>query len=317
MIAVCGEALMDVFAGTPTPTGLALDARVGGSPFNLAVGLARLRQPVALLGAISTDFLGQRLWQALVDEGVEPGAVRRSAAPTTLSLVGTDSGGHPSYAFHGSAGADRDLPLDALAALDALPNALRALHLGSYTAIVPQVASTLRALVERMQHRCLIAYDPNLRLQVEPDRTRWRAMLDWMLPRADLVKLSDEDLRLLEPGLPIEIFARHARAQGCGLLIVTRGAHGALAWSRHAHAAAPAQPVALVDTVGAGDSFQAATLAWLAEHACLSAGAPGGLDADALHALLRFATAAAALTCGRRGADLPRRDAIDAALRGA
>ena len=166
MIVVCGEALMDVFAAGQTATGLMLDARVGGSPFNVAVGLARLKQPVAFLSAVSEGFLGERLMAALQSEGVDISAVARTAAPTTLSLVGLDAKGVPSYSFYGQGAADRQLQLTDLAALTGLAQSAQAVHLGSYATVVEPTASTLRALVEREHKRCLIAYDPNLRLNV-------------------------------------------------------------------------------------------------------------------------------------------------------
>ena len=114
MIVVSGEALMDVFAVDNTATGVRLDARIGGSPFNVAMGLARLAQPVAFFGALSQGFLGDRLMQALRDEGIHTGCTVRLDAPTTLSLVGLDAHGIPSYDFYGDSAADRRLPLDAL-----------------------------------------------------------------------------------------------------------------------------------------------------------------------------------------------------------
>ena len=145
MFMVCGEALMDVFAVGDTPTGVAMDARVGGSPFNVAVGLARLAQPVAFLGAVSNGFLGERLMRALGDEGVDLRFVARTDAPTTLGLVGLDAQGVPSYAFYGEGAADRQLSLQSLPP----PDAFGALHLGSYTTVIETTGSTLRALVER------------------------------------------------------------------------------------------------------------------------------------------------------------------------
>src|SRR5436190_13700178 len=97
MFVVCGEALMDVFALDETASGVLLDARVGGSPFNVTVGLARLKQPVAFLSTLSRGFLGERLLRALRDEGVDLSCTPRSDAHTTLGLVGIDARGVPSY----------------------------------------------------------------------------------------------------------------------------------------------------------------------------------------------------------------------------
>ena len=305
MIVVCGEALFDVFAAGETRTGFTLDAAVGGSPFNVAVGLARLQQPVAFLGTLSNGFAGERLLRALQAEGVDVRAVARSDAATTLGLVGLDEKGVPSYAFYGEGCADRLLALDDLARVPASPAAIT---FGSYATVVEPIASTLRALVERERGRALIVYDPNVRLNVEPALAAWIAQLEWMLPRTDLLKISDEDLGLLLPGTTPEAFAQRALEAGVRLVVVTRGAEGAIGWSAAgASAQVPTVPVQVVDTVGAGDTFQAALLTWLVERGKLDRAGLGGLDSQALHDALAFAARAAAITCSRRGADMPRR----------
>lgn len=304
MFVVCGEALFDVFATAETPTGMAMDARIGGSPFNVAVGLARLGQPVAFLSQISRGFLGERLMRALAAEGVAASTVQRSDAPTTLSLIGVDAQGVPSYAFYGEGCADRLLDESALAAL---PAGVKAINFGSYATVVGSTAATQRTLVERSQGRALIAYDPNIRLNVEPRLPVWRAQIEWMLPRTQLLKVSDEDLRLVWPGLAPAEFAARALAQGVALVVVTRGGEGASGWTATAQVDVPPVQVAVVDTVGAGDTFQAALLTWLAERDGLAAAALAVLSKDALAEALGFAARAAAITCSRRGADMPRR----------
>lgn len=308
MFVVCGEALMDVFAAGDTATGMALDARVGGSPFNVAIGLARLGQAVSFFGAISSGFLGDRLVRALRNEGVKTATTLRVDAPTTLGLVGLDAQGVPAYAFYGDRAADRQLGPDALRVLPAAP---RAVHVGSYTTVVEPVASTLRALVEREQGSGLVCYDPNIRLNVEPDLARWRQVLEWMLPRTHLLKISAEDLASLLPGVEPERFAERARRHGVRLVVVTRGSLGATAWSGKARTEVAAPATSVVDTVGAGDSFQAALLTWLAEHERLSVDTLATMEEAPLRDALRFAVRAATVTCSRRGADLPRRDELD------
>ncbi|HSV61028.1 MAG TPA: carbohydrate kinase [Variovorax sp.] len=307
MFVVCGEALMDVFAAGDTPTGTQLDARIGGSPFNVALGLARLAQPIAFFSAISTGFLGERLMQALRAEGVDTSSVARVDAPTTLGLVGLDAQGVPSYSFYGEGCADRLLHMDDLARL---PQQISAVQVGSFATVVGPIAATLRALIEREHRRTPICYDPNVRLNVEPDLAHWREMLAWMLPRTHLLKISEEDLALLRPGLGLAQFAGEALAAGVRLVVVTRGAEGACAWTRSGEAAVPARALTVIDTVGAGDTFQAALLTWLAEHGCLEIEAIGTLSSQQLEAVLDFAVQAAAITCGRRGADLPRRSEL-------
>jgi fructokinase len=307
MFVVCGEALMDVFGVRDTPGGMDMDARVGGSPLNVALGLTRLGQRAAFVCTLSRDFLGERIVRFLQNEGVDLSLLQRSASRTTLSLVGVDSRGVPAYSFYGEGAADRELDLQALGEL---PEQVRAIHLGSFAVAVQPVGTALRRLVERERARRLIVWDPNIRLNVQPDLAPWRELLEWMLARCDIVKISDEDLHVLLPGSTPEAFARRAQAAGCSLVVVTRGAQGAVAWSRSAQAEVAAQPADLVDTVGAGDTFQAAMLTWLAEAGLLAKEAPGTLDARSLAQMLEFAARAAAITCSRRGADLPRRDEL-------
>lgn len=308
MIVVSGEALMDVFAAGETRTGLMLDARIGGSPLNVAIGLARLAQPVAFFGAVGSGSLGQRLMKALADEGVGTECTARVAAPTTLSLVELDTHGVPQYAFMGQGAADRLLPLAALARVPAA----EAYQFGSYAMVVEPVAATQRALVEREWQRSVIAYDPNVRLNVEPDVQRWRDTLDWMLPRTTLLKVSDEDLALLYPGRRVEEVVPEWLADGVQLVVVTCGGEGAWAWTPREQLRAAPVRVEVVDTVGAGDTFQAALLTALAERGLLTRAQLARLQRDELAAVLAFAAQAAAITCSRRGADLPRRGELAA-----
>jgi fructokinase len=213
----------------------------------------------------------------------------------------------PSYSFYGEGGADRALPL---AAIDSVPDTTRALHLGSYAMVVEPVASTQRALVQRLHRRCLVAYDPNVRANVEPSLDRWRETLAWMAERTHLLKVSDEDLQRLYPGVPHAELAARWRAAGVAAVVVTHGGEGARAYLHDGELAVPPVRTEVADTVGAGDTFQAAMLAGLAER--------DALDPQALHLLpaafwaevLGFAARAAAVTCSRRGADLPRREEL-------
>ena len=242
--------------------------------------------------------------RTLVAEGVNTVAVARTDAPTTLSLIGLDAKGVPSYSFYGEGCADRLLSDDALAAL---PAGIQAINFGSYATVVGETAATQRKLVEREQGRALIAYDPNIRLNVEPSLLAWRTQIEWMLPRTQLLKVSDEDLALLYPGRSAEDFASEALAAGTLWVVVTRGGEGATSFTARGSVGVPTVKVNVVDTVGAGDTFQASLLTWLAETGRLSSEAMASLTIDETREALTFAAEAAAITCSRRGADLPRR----------
>lgn len=304
MFLVCGEALFDVFIGGESNRALHLDAHPGGSPFNVAIGLARLAQPVSFLGGIARDMLGDRLVGALDAEGVGTGLLSRFDAPTTLGMVELSAAGVPRYAFYGNGAADRLLTPDLL---PALATDVRAIHVGSYATVVEPVASALETLVRRERDSRLIAYDPNVRLNVEPSVARWREKVETLAGLAHLVKISDEDAHLLYAGETDDTLARRWLDMGAAVVVMTRGGKGASAWSAGGRVDVVAPPITVADTVGAGDTFQAAMLAWLAENAALDAGALATLSSGQLQAQLRFAARAAAITCSRRGADLPRR----------
>jgi fructokinase len=304
MILVCGEALMDVFSEQETASGLVLDARVGGSPFNVAVGLARMDQRVAFFGGLSQGFLGDRLRKALVAAHVDISFCPVVAAPTTLGLVGLLDDGSASYAFYGDGCADRLVLAEDIPELD---ERFTALHFGSYTTVVEPVASAQRLLVERERHTRLIVYDPNLRLNVEPELGRWTSTMTWMAAHVHIIKVSSEDLHAAFPGVPLNEVAKSWLGLGCRLVVVTRGGSGAIAFTQTEVVEVASPRVDVVDTVGAGDTFQAALLTWLSERGMLSVPAVESLGAQQLRLALEFASGAASMTCTRRGADMPRR----------
>ncbi|MBB3221190.1 carbohydrate kinase family protein [Pseudoduganella umbonata] len=309
MIIVCGEALFDVFCDGDAPGGYALAAKVGGSPFNVAIGLARLGARPLYFGGLSADMFGRKLAATLAEEGVDLSCAPRPAAPTALVTVDLDAGGVPAYTLYGTATAERAV---ALADVDRVPVEAAAIHVGSYCMAVEPVASALRALVTRQQGRSLIAFDPNVRLTIQPDRNAWTGAVAWMLPRTDLLKISDEDLRTLYPDMTPRAFLDLAIQSGVALAIVTRGGDGVLAATATlAPFDLPAVEVAVVDTVGAGDTFQAALLAYLARHGLLNRATLAGMEVRTLRAALDFAARAAAITCSRRGADMPRLAEVD------
>ncbi|MBC3205272.1 carbohydrate kinase [Pseudomonas sp. SWRI111] len=308
MYLVCGEALFDFFSEDDA-SGLAskvnFKAIAGGSPFNVAVGLRRLGVDSALFGGLSTDYLGRRLQQVLREEGVCPDYLVEFAAPTTLAMVAVGANGSPHYSFRGEGCADRQL---SAAHLPALGPEVRGLHVGSYSLVVQPVGDTLLQLVQRESGKRLISLDPNVRLNPEPNIDLWRERIATLVKLADLIKVSDEDLSLLypeqDPQNVIEGWLEHR----CQLVFLTRGGDGASVFSRrHGTWSVPAASVNIADTVGAGDTFQAALITWLSEHALDSVEGVQQLAREQIDAMLRFAVQAAALTCSKTGPDLPYR----------
>ena len=310
MILSCGDALFDVFANpTSSNASIALDARVGGSPLNVAVGLSRLGQSTAFLAKVSNDPFGRRLLAYLRAEGVDTDLIVRTNAPTTLAIVALDDKGVPTYSFYTSGTADRSLEVAELPAR--LPDAIRVVHIGSYTTALEPTASSLEALVTRERGRRFISYDPNIRPSIVPDPELWRRRVAALTAQAHLVKASVEDIQFLYPGAGVDGVLADWVARGAGLAVATMGEVGAMAVTKQGITARVSSPsIKVIDTVGAGDTFQAALLTWLAEHGRLSADGLATLSADELNALLAFAARAAAITCSRRGADMPRRSEL-------
>ena len=311
MYLVCGEALFDFFSEEDAggqASQVNFKAIAGGSPFNVAVGLRRLGIEVGLLAGLSSDYLGQRLRQVLRDEGVRDDYLVEFAAPTTLAMVALGANGSPHYSFRGEGCADRQLQLGHLPVLDAQ---VRGLHFGSFSLVVQPVADSLLALLRRESGQRLISLDPNVRLNPEPDIEVWRQRVAELVQHADLIKVSDEDLHLLYPGQAPESVLQGWLQYRCQLIFLTRGGQGATVFSRqHGSWSAPAVPVVMADTVGAGDTFQAALIAWLTEQQLDSVDGVQGLAREQIDAMLRFAIRAAALTCSKTGPDLPYRQQL-------
>lgn len=305
MYLVCGEALFDVFSleNSSRSSELGFTAIAGGSPFNVAVGLRRLGVESALFGGLSSDYLGARLRRVLEEERVDCRYVVTSDAPTTLAMVGLDANGSAQYQFRGEGCADRQVTLAHLPELD---EHVRGIHVGSYTLVVQPVADTLMALLERERDRRLISLDPNVRLNPQPDVALWRRQVEAFAGHAHVIKASEEDIALLYPGRETRDVARGWLNEQCRLVFVTHGADGASVHCAHGSWQRPAEALLSVrDTIGAGDTFQAAVLACLAR---LGADSPAGvaeLGRDSIDAMLGYAIRAAAITCSRTGPDLP------------
>lgn len=302
MMMVCGEALFDVFMGPADQAILNMQAVRGGSPYNVAIGLARLGSDVGFFGGLSNDPLGAILRQALDVEGVRTDQAPVVAANTTLALVQLDSSGLPCYAFYGEGCADRQLRPDDL---PILADDVRLIHFGSFSLVVEPVGPTLRAFAQSQSGHRLISYDPNVRPTVVADLDIWRASLKEWLRVADIVKVSHEDLSLLFPSAaPLDI-VQSWLAESPSVVVLTQGEGGATGLCRKGLVHVPASSITMVDTVGAGDSFQAALLHGLAQNRLLTKDALNELDLPEFERILRMAVRASGITCTRKGADLP------------
>ncbi|OWQ38350.1 carbohydrate kinase [Pseudomonas lactis] len=312
MYLVCGEALFDFFSeedASGQAAKLNYKAIAGGSPFNVAVGLRRLGIESGFFAGLSTDYLGRRLQQVLKDEGISERFLVEFDAPTTLAMVAVGANGSPQYSFRGEGCADRQLQLTHLPPLG---DEIRGLHVGSFSLVVQPIGDTLLSLVKRESGKRLISLDPNVRLNPQPDIQLWRARVAELVQHADLIKVSDEDLHLLYPEQTPESVLQGWLQHRCQLVFLTRGGDGASVFSRqHGTWSQPAVKVVMADTVGAGDTFQAALIAWLTEQQLDSVDGLQNLSREQIDAMLGFAIRAAALTCSKTGPDLPYRHQLD------
>jgi fructokinase len=313
MYLICGEALYDVFvdaSSTDAARPITLYAKAGGSPHNVAIGLARLGCAVALATETAPDALGVRLEQRLQNEGVDCRFIRRTAASTPLAMVDVDAAGTARYAFHGLAGLryHPDLP-----AVQRCWNSLIGVHVGSIPIVSDQSSSQLLQLAASTPDKVLVSFDPNVRLSLEPDVARWREAVEQFRRQAHLIKVSVDDLtQLYGAGIDVARVAGEWLSHRCSLVAVTRGERGATLFSRTGSVVQiEPVPVVVADTVGAGDSFQAAMLAWLSEARRASPLELAHLSAAQCAALGRFAARAAATTCRYRGPEFPYRKALD------
>lgn len=295
MIVVAGEALIDLVPqGAGALAGL-LPAR-GGGPYNTAVALGRLGSPTAFCSRISYDAYGDALVSGLREAGVDVSSVQRGAEPTTLAVATIGTDGSAAYSFYVEGTADR-----LFSTPDRLPAATRAVSFGTCSLVLEPGASAYEELMRSAAAQGVFtALDPNIRAGLIPDADAYRARFKSWLPSVSLLKLSEEDARWLG-GTP-----REWLASGPSAVVVTRGGDGLTAFLRDgAEYAVPGEPVDVVDTIGAGDTVNAALLHGLAARDALSPAAMAELGAEGWAGLLRFAARAAAITCSRAGAEPP------------
>ncbi len=295
MIVVAGESLIDVVVDHDGDTSEA----PGGSPLNVAVGIARLDVPATLLTQIGHDERGGLVVQHLEASGAEVVAVPTRSGRTSVATAHLDRAGVASY----------DFDLEWSLAHQELPPC-RALHVGSLGTLLEPGRDSVLDLVEQACARDLfVSYDANLRESFVDDRDRTWAGVRALAARCTLVKLSDEDAGLLDPDSdPDDIARTLLQGERTRLVILTRGPDGATAFAEGGQVSARPRQISVVDTVGAGDAFMAGTLVQLADLGAFAHPGPGpSTDLEDLELLLRGAVEVAALTCERRGANPPRR----------
>ena len=296
MIVVCGEALIDrIHNGDGTQR-----AVPGGGPFNTARALARLEVPTAFLGRLSEDVFGRQMAGLLVSEGASLELASIGPEPTTIAIADVDSEGFAEYQFLVEGTSAPNLTVDMLP--EQFGPEVNALYVGTLGLVLEPMASTLAELMSREHGRRLIMLDPNIRAGLIPD-SEYRERLQTAISQSTIVKASQADLAWICPGLDYELAAAQILRDGVSIVVVTLGSRGAYGAHRDARIHVAAPQVDVVDTIGAGDAFGAALLAWLHDHGAIRPDL--SLEEEQIKAALDFACLAGALTCTRAGADPP------------
>ncbi|MFN4156531.1 MAG: carbohydrate kinase family protein [Paracoccaceae bacterium] len=302
MILSCGEALIDMLPRQSTQGEACFAPYAGGAVFNTAIALGRLGTPSAFFSGVSTDMLGDILADTLAASQVDTQFLARSDRPTTVAFVKLVNG-QATYAFYDEATAGRMLSPDQL---PTLPGTVSALFFGGISLVNDPAASTYEALQAREAATRVTIIDPNIRPGfIAGKETEYRARITRMIARADIVKLSDEDLHWLLGAGDLNSLARQIIATGPKLVFVTEGAAGARAITATQNRFFAATPVTVADTVGAGDTFNAGALAALHAAGALTKTALAALPDATLDAALSLGTRAAAITVSRPGANPP------------
>ncbi len=294
MILVAGEALIDLVV-----TDGAILPSPGGGPYNTARALGRLGAAVGFLGRLSQDHFGTVLTNVLAQSGVSLRYTSRGPEPSALALAHRSADGEADYSFYLS-GTTFGYASFAVPGED-----IRAVYLGSLALALEPSASALEALVERERHKRIVVIDPNVRAAAIADGAGYRDRFDRCCRGAHIVKLSASDASWLLPGMGDEEVATRLLDLGAELVVLTLGADGAIARTHRVRSKVRAQPVDVQDTIGAGDAFGAGLLVALEERGALVGGSLAVLADSELEHVLRFASAGAALTCARSGAETP------------
>ena len=303
MILCSGEALIDMLPRESTQGESVFAPYPGGAVFNTAIALGRLDVPVSFFSGLSSDLFGEQLAASLAGSGVNSDLAHRSDRPTTLAFV-TLTDGHASYAFYDENTAGRMLaPTD----LPSLGDDVSAMFFGGISLVVEPCATAYEALCLREAPSRVTMIDPNIRPSFIKDEVTYRARIDRMTEVSDIVKLSDEDLAWLTGTASIEDGIAKLLDSGPALICITRGGDGVTGYTTAGAVDVAANKVEVVDTVGAGDTFNAGFLAALHDAGALTKSAVRSLDEDTIRAALRLGAQAAAITVSRAGANPPTR----------
>ncbi len=292
---VCGEVLIDLIPVAPGSSERL--PHVGGGPANTAKALARLGRDVYFIDGISTDDYGVAARKELLDDEVKLDLALTSDKPTCLAIVSLDANNSASYEFKIEGTATFDFSLDWLP--DPSRYQPQVLHIGTLVTIIEPSASVLYDWVLQVAEFAPIVFDPNIRPSVMGDRDRYEAAVEKWAAISSVIKVSDDDLAWLFPGMSVEEVATRWVRDGAALVVVTRGSKGLIGFTADGAVEVPGVKIEVADTVGAGDTVGAIIVEQMVEQGILA------LTGDILKSVLERAAKAAAITCSRPGANPP------------
>ncbi|MER8794500.1 carbohydrate kinase [Mesorhizobium sp. M0984] len=303
MILCCGEALIDMLPRTTTEGEPAFAPYVGGAVFNSAIALGRLGAPAGFFSGLSSDLFGGQFRQALGASKVSSTYAHTSPRPTTLAFVRLNNG-QATYTFYDENTAGRMLTIEDLPELG---SEIEAMLFGAISLISEPAGSAYEEFMRREHERRVMMLDPNIRPNFIPDKAKHLRRIRNMMAMADIVKLSDEDLNWFGEAGSHEDVVRNWLDRGPKLIVVTHGSEGAVGYSSQHRVTVVPDKIEVVDTVGAGDTFNAGILASLHEQGLLSKTAISSLPEGAIQKALTLGAKAAAVTVSRAGANPPWR----------
>lgn len=301
MILCCGEALIDFLPRQTADGAPAYQPFCGGSIYNTAIALGRQGIATGFFSGLSTDFFGDMLRDGLKASNVNLKYVKQWDRPSTLAFVKLTDG-HARYSFFDDNSASRMLTRKDLPKLD---RKVTALHFGSISLIPEPGGAVLEALLRREAKTRVISLDPNIRASLIKDRKRYLARLNRLIPKTDILKMSDEDVQWLTGKPDLAAAARKWLKAGAKVVLFTRGGDGVTAFTARDKVEQGAVTVKVADTVGAGDTFTAGFLSALTSARLLDKTKIATVGKDDLEKALAFAARAAAVTVSRPGADPP------------
>lgn len=311
MLLSCGDALIDFLPERLSDGREALLPVIGGSCLNIAVGMARLGVSTGFVGGIATDFLGQMIADHALKSNVSLRFATRSARQTTLAFVQMQEG-EPQYAFYDEETASRCWTYNK----GVIPfSEIDALHIGSTTLIADVTAWETEALLTDAEDYVTVSFDPNCRAGLITDKEKYKRRMEAFAARAHIVRMSDVDFRYLYGHENFTEKATEWLEKRACLVVITRGGQAVKAWHKIIGSLEISVPhIVMVDTVGAGDSFQSALLAGLKLTGRIGKEVLCGMEENELGKILEFAANCAAITCSRAGANPPYRDELDASV---